>query len=76
MKNAILSFIVALSFMGVSAFANEPTAPAAGTVPGTSEVQQKVATKIGHKEAKEQCIKENPNLKGKDLKECIKGKRG
>lgn len=29
------------------------------------------APKITHKDAKKACLKENPNLKGKELKDCI-----
>ena len=32
------------------------------------------AAKISKKEAKEQCLKENKDLKGAKLHECIKGK--
>ena len=30
------------------------------------------AKKVSYKEAKEQCLKENPSLTGKDLHKCIK----
>lgn len=61
MKNLILASALIL---GTHAFA-EGAAPAAPAAP---------AAKVTKKEAKEQCLKENKDLKGPKLHECIKGK--
>ena len=59
MKNAIL---VAAMLLGSVAFAAEGTAPATPVA------------KMSKKEAKKECLKENKDLKGAKLAECVKGK--
>lgn len=59
MKNLLLAS--ALVF-GATAFATEAAPAAAGA-------------KVTHKQAKEECLKENKDLKGPKLHECIKGKQ-
>ncbi|MBS1984595.1 MAG: hypothetical protein JST16_10530 [Bdellovibrionales bacterium] len=52
-------------------------APVAATKVETAKVPGKVKTasiRAKYKEAKEECLKENASLKGKDLKSCVKGK--
>ena len=57
------------------------TAPPAAQAPEAAKPKKaraktaKAAKKVSHKLAKKECLKENPKLKGKALKECIKGKR-
>lgn len=40
----------------------------------TSSSSSNASTKVSHKEAKKKCLDENPNMKGKELKDCIKNK--
>jgi hypothetical protein len=60
--------------------ANEPAkeAPAAATTAAPTEVKKEEvaapAKKVSKKEAKEACLKEHADLKGKDLNKCVKEK--
>lgn len=65
----ILQLASSLAFAG-AAFANPPATTAA-----VKEEAPAVAAKVTHKAAKEECLKENAGLKGKQLRECIKGKK-
>jgi hypothetical protein len=70
-----LIFVVALSGLGASAFAEgakteAPAMPAAPTAQAT-----KPATKVSYKMAKQECLKTTPHIKGKELQACIKGKQ-
>ena len=60
MKNLLLASALVI---GATAFAEGTAAPAAAA-----------AAKLTHKQAKEQCLKDNKDLKGPKLQECIKGK--
>ncbi|MEZ4751255.1 MAG: hypothetical protein R3B54_11735 [Bdellovibrionota bacterium] len=52
-----------------------PAAEAPAAKPKARAKTAKAGKKVSHKVAKKECLKENPKLKGKALKECIKGKR-
>ena len=58
------------SVFATSAFAGTPAA-----VGAKDEKPAAVAAKVTHKVAKEACLKDNPALKGKELRECIKTKK-
>lgn len=72
-------------FLGMNAFAAGTTAPATTTAPAAApaaaaapapEQGKKVASSGNYAKAKEECLKENSSLKGKALRQCIKGKEG
>ncbi len=76
-KLFLLSALIAMPV-----FANPPAAPASA-VEATKTVETKTVetsktaasnVKVSYKEAKSECLKGDATLKGKALKECIKGK--
>lgn len=70
MKGLLIAIIVAAGGM---AFAEETAHPAA-TQPAATTTATASAKKLDHT-AKEECLKENKNLKGAELKKCIRSKK-
>jgi hypothetical protein len=86
-----LSQIMAGAFLVASAAAFAGGKPTTVTSPAGSEAKQvevkqveskeviattqAAAKKLNHKQAKESCLKDDANLKGKALSACIKAKR-
>ncbi len=78
MKKVALSLILAgLAFSPVI-HANEEVPPAAPVPAATEKSTEAKAPshRAARKDARKECLKENADLKGKDLHNCIKGKLG
>jgi|GEM_PF-7100587 len=82
MKNAIsLSLIARLAlavlsftFLARQACADEAIAPAATPTAQTS-LTPSAPPKASYSDLKELCLKDNPALKGRELRKCVKGKK-
>ena len=66
--------VLPCSFLSRQAFADEATAPAA-TPTAQTFVTPKAPVKASYSQLKEVCLKENPALKGRELRKCVKGKK-
>lgn len=71
MKGLLIAIIVAAGGM---AFAEETAHPAATQPAATTPTTASSAKKLDRKAAKNECLKENKNLKGPELKKCIHSK--
>ena len=71
MKHAL---IIATLFASSVVFAEGGPAAPAAPAPAASPAPATPETKLTKKQAKVECKKENPKLKGKELKACVAGK--
>jgi ABC-type glycerol-3-phosphate transport system substrate-binding protein len=73
----MLRTFLALSIvsLGVSAFANTPAQTEEKTTTTTTTTATGASTTLSYKEAKATCLKEKPELKGKELRTCVTAKQ-